>query len=110
MRLITSYLVLFALTAGFIISLMLLQDWWLMIVVEDQTLIDSYHFGGESMISHGGFLYLSKNIYAWYTFVEAMLCISGFVFVIIGVVKKNEWCNNVATIILLVLVIQLVII
>ncbi len=89
---------------------MLLQDWWLMIVVKDQALINSYHFGAESMIANGGFIYRSKNIYAWYTFSEAILCIIGFVFAIIGVVKKNEWLNDVATIILSIFVIQLVLI
>ncbi len=89
---------------------MLLQDWWLMIVVKDQTLINSYHFGAESMIANGGFIYRSKNIYAWYTFSEAILCIIGFISAIVGVVKKIERLNNIAFIILLILIIELLLI
>ncbi len=89
MKIIPFYVSLIILTFGLLISFLLLEDWWLIIVIQDKDYIDSYHFGSESMTSNGGWKYINKEVYAWSGFGIASVCMIGLITAIIAMVKKS---------------------
>ena len=56
-------------------ALLMLSEWWPIVVFRDQVRIEDYHFGSESMIAHGGWKYTTADIYAWTAFMQAALAL-----------------------------------
>lgn len=94
MKSITVYFPLTILALGLLISFLLLEDWWLMIIINDIDYIDSYHFGSESMMAHGGWVYKNKELYAWSGFGIAIIGIIGFITGIISFIKKSRFLKQ----------------
>ena len=56
-------------------ALLMLSEWWPIVVFRDQVRIEDYHFGSESMMAHGGWKYASAGLYAWTAFTQATLAL-----------------------------------
>lgn len=56
-------------------AIMMLSEWWPIVVRHDLVRIADYHFGSESMMAHGGWKYASASLYAWTAFAEAALAL-----------------------------------
>lgn len=54
-------------------AVLMLSEWWPIVVRRDPVRIADYHFGSESMMAHGGWKYASADLYAWTAFSEATL-------------------------------------
>lgn len=53
-------------------AVLMLTEWWPIIVRRNVAHIASYHFGSKSMMGHGGWKYSNPNVYAWTAFAEAV--------------------------------------
>jgi hypothetical protein len=56
-------------------AILMLSEWWPIVVFRDQVRIEDYHFGAESMMAHGGWKYASAGLYAWTAFTQAALAL-----------------------------------
>jgi hypothetical protein len=54
-------------------AILMLSEWWPIVVRSDAVRIAEYHFGSESMMAHGGWKYASAGLYAWTAFAQAAL-------------------------------------
>ena len=81
-----------AATVFFILTALLVSEWFKTGPSASQASIDAYHFGSEAMRYHGGAKYESAEVYSAWTGVEciATLAICGF-FLIAGIMKKRSF-------------------
>ena len=58
----------------------LLYAWPAFAFLQPVALVESYHFGGESMMAHGGWVYRSPSTYGWYNFASGCAFVAATVF------------------------------
>lgn len=58
-----------------LLAALFLEEWWVIGVVADPAVIESYHFGSEAMVGHGGWKYATAELYAITALAEGMVAI-----------------------------------
>ena len=85
-RNLSLFIALFACFIGGII----LSEWVRIGVIADLKVIDSYHFGSEAMIGHGGRQYASASSYARTALIEGICSFALGIFTFIASIKSNS--------------------
>ena len=75
---------------GVLFAVAMLSEWFLIIVTPSAAHIASYHFGSESMWSHGGWKYANPEVYAWTVFAEAMAAVAAIPALWMIIVRRSR--------------------
>jgi hypothetical protein len=71
-------------------ALMMLGEWWPIVVARSPARIATYHFGTETMIRQGGWRYANPQVYAWTSFAEAMTAVAAMPILWITIVRRSR--------------------
>jgi hypothetical protein len=71
-------------------ALMMLGEWWPIIVARSPARIATYHFGTEAMIRQGGWRYANPEVYAWTSFAEAMAAVAAMPILWVTIVRRSR--------------------
>jgi hypothetical protein len=73
-----------------LVSLLSLDEWVRIGVTADPALVESYHFGGEAMVAHGGWRYRSASLYAWSAFGEGLFALGIGALLVISALRRSK--------------------
>lgn len=71
-------------------AIMMLGEWWPIVVARSPARIATYHFGTETMVRQGGWRYANPQVYAWTAFAEAMAAVAAIPVLWITIVRRSR--------------------
>lgn len=71
-------------------AVVLLCEWWPIVVARDTVHVATYHFGYASTLGHGGWKYANPEVYAWTAFAEAFAAMATMPMLWLTIVRRSR--------------------
>lgn len=71
-------------------AIMMVREWWPIVVARDTVHAATYRFGSETMIERGGWRYANPELYAWTAFGESVAAVAAMPILWMTIVRRSR--------------------